>query len=506
MHRLLSLALALLFALPVAGADTDARARRVAPFLDEQTFAVAHLDMTKLDAEALARALVDLGGMPADEATNGKASADRWFTAFAKAGGKELIVVFSLADFPEFPFVLVPLGEGADARALSGLLDILGIPAGPREKVGDVLFAGSTVAHQRLRTRKPVARPELAKAFAAAGDGAVQLALIPPPHLARVIDEMMPLLPKEIGGGSSKVLTHGIQWAALGMAPPPKMALRLTVQSDNAASAKALSEGFVKALKTLSEQKEVVAALPNFEKMAAVLVPKVEQDRVVLTLENQDVRTGVEPLVRRVLIAAARAEATGHVSELAVSLHRYVDAHTRLPAVATFDKAGKPLLSWRVHLLPFMGEEKLYKEFHLDEPWDSDHNKKLVTRMPTLFHGPSRKLNNQGKTAFLAPVGSDTAFTGKAEGRRFPNEFTDGTSNTILLILADDAHAVEWTRPEDLTIDLDKPHTGLGRQLGQFLFALADGSVHLIKPTISKETLKNAFTANDGQSLGSDWD
>jgi hypothetical protein len=501
MHKPLALALALVLALPAAGADP------VAPFLDEQTFAVARLDLAKLDADALSKALVDLGGMPADEAADVKEGADHWLADFRKAGGKEVFVVFSLADFPGAPFLLVPLGEGADAKALAGLLDLPGVPAGPREKVGDnVLFAGSSLARQRLRSLKPAERPELAKALAAAGDGALQVALIPPPHLARVIDEMVPVLPKEAGGGSSRWLTRGVRWAALGIDAPPKMALRLTVQSPDAASAKALGEGISRALKSLGEQKEVIAALPDFGKTAALLAPKVEQDRLVLTLDDKEARTAVAPLVRRALVVGARTPTAERMKEVAHGLHHYVDAHTRLPAVANFDKAGKPLLSWRVHVLPYVGEEKLYKEFHLDEPWDSEHNKKLIEKMPAVFRGPSHKLNGQGKTVILAPVGADTAFTGKTEGRRFPTEFTDGTSNTILLVLADDAHAVEWTKPDDLKIDLDKPDAGLGRQLEQFLVALADGTVRLVKPSVSKQTLRNAFTANDGQVLGADWD
>ena len=49
---------------------------------------------------------------------------------------------------------------------------------------------------------------------------------------------------------------------------------------------------------------------------------------------------------------------------------------------------GKALLSWRVALLPFLEENELYKQFHLDEAWDSDHNKKLLAKMPRVFAPP----------------------------------------------------------------------------------------------------------------------
>jgi len=509
MHKPLAIALTLALALPVAAADGDAgaRARTIAPFLDEQTFAVVRLDLTAVDAAAVLKEFGPFGGIDAAGAKDLQTSADGWLADFKKAGGRDVYLVFSLADTPDFPFLIVPLPDGSDAKALAALFNVhAGLFQGG-EKLGDVVFAGSPVARDRLRSLKPAERPELARALAAVGDGAAQMAIIPPPHLVRVFDEMMPVLPKEVGGGSSKTLTRGVKWAALGLDAPPKMALRLTVQSADAAAARALKGALAKALKALGEQKEVGEALPEFDKIVAPLTPQVEEDRLTLALDDKETRRLLEPLVQHAVRVAARNEYSRHLRDLVIGLINDADLHKgRLWAVANLDKAGKPLLSWRVHLLPYLGEEKLYKEFHLDEPWDSDHNKKLIAKMPSAFRGISPKLNEQGKTVYLAPVGKDLAFTGDAVGRRFPHDFADGTANTILLVEADDARAVEWTKPEDLKIDLDHPSAGLGRQSGGFVFAMADASVHFVKPTISKETLRAAFTVNGGDILGRDWD
>src|SRR5258708_15558867 len=144
-------------------------------------------------------------------------------------------------------------------------------------------------------------------------------------------------------------------------------------------------------------------------------------------------------------------------------------------------RGGKPGLSWGVQLLPYLGEQKVYKEFHLDEPWDSEHNKQLIARMPAVYAGLSPALNAAGKTVFLAPTGKNTCWPGGRKGLQLL-QITDGMSNTILLLVADKAHAVEWTKPDDLTIDPAKPHEGLGRHAGRFLFATADGAVRLVKP------------------------
>ena len=73
-----------------------------------------------------------------------------------------------------------------------------------------------------------------------------------------------------------------------------------------------------------------------------------------------------------------------NLKQIGLAMHNYHDARGRLPAAYTVDKDGKPLLSWRVLILPYTEEAALYKEFHLDEPWDSEHNKNLIARMPAV--------------------------------------------------------------------------------------------------------------------------
>jgi hypothetical protein len=500
------LAVALVLAAPAPAEEFGAaRARTLAPYLDEQTCVVVRLDLTRADADALLQMVTDFGALDPDEVKELMPRFARWLAALRKVGGRELYYVYSFSDTN--PFTLLPLADGADVKALTDLLDDKVTPGAPhREKIGAAVVAADEKTLARLRKLKPADRPELAKAFAAAGDTAVQVIVLPQPHLARLTDEQLPDLPKQLGGGSTKPLTEGVSWAALSLDAPPKLGLRLTVKSPNIDSAKALDGAAAKIVKAMAAQPEVLEALPGFEKIAALWAPTLEGDRLVLSLDDKQSRQVLGPVVRRVVETAARIQAGNNLKQLVLGSVNHADANGgALLAVASFDKAGKPLLSWRVHLLPYLDEEKLYKEFHLDEPWDSDHNKKLLAKMPQVFRGPSRKLNEQGKTVFLAPTGKMTAWPGGPTGLRYPASFTDGTSNTIFLVMADDANAVEWTKPGDLKIDFDKPHTGLGQRGGTFLIGLADGSVRTLKPTISKETLRAAFTPAGGEILGADW-
>src|SRR5207245_1099651 len=147
-----------------------------------------------------------------------------WLAAWTKAGVRELYVVVSLADVPGLPpFVVVPLEGNADAK---GLGEALG-RAKPFqifqfEKIGPALVGGAEKTLARLKNLKPDNRPELVKAFAAAGDTAVQAILVPTNENRRVVEEIMPKLPPELGGGPITIVTRGILWAAVAVDLPPK--------------------------------------------------------------------------------------------------------------------------------------------------------------------------------------------------------------------------------------------------------------------------------------------
>ncbi len=162
-------------------------------------------------------------------------------------------------------------------------------------------------------------------------------------------------------------------------------------------------------------------------------------------------------------------------------------------------KQGKALLSWRVAILPFIGEDQLYKQFKLDEPWDSPHNKKLLGKIPKVFADPTGRARDASATYYQVFVGPHAAFE-KHQFLSFPASFPDGTSNTILIVEA--ANPVPWTKPEDLHFAPDEPVPELGGLFpGIFHAAFADGAVHTISKKIDPVTLKYAIMRDDGQPI-----
>jgi hypothetical protein len=101
--------------------------------------------------------------------------------------------------------------------------------------------------------------------------------------------------------------------------------------------------------------------------------------------------------------------------QIALALHNYHDAVGTFPPPASSSRDGKPLLSWRVLILPYLEQDALYREFHLDEPWDSPHNKRLIDRMPAIY-APVIKKAPRGTTWLQFLVGPGAIF----EQRTFP--------------------------------------------------------------------------------------
>src|SRR5436309_3359439 len=162
MHRISAVALALALAPPVSAADqfdADARARAVAPFVDEQTVGVAHVDLTRIDAGALLARVAEVAKLGAEEIEGPKRELGVWLAALARAGGKEMYVVLSLADLPaQPPLVVVPLGAGADADAIRRELSRVKPFEHLRfETRGRAVVGGTEDTLRRLRALKPSA-------------------------------------------------------------------------------------------------------------------------------------------------------------------------------------------------------------------------------------------------------------------------------------------------------------------------------------------------------------
>src|SRR5262249_7216315 len=237
---------------------------------------------------------------------------------------------------------------------------------------------------------------------------------------------------------------------------------------------------------------------------------------------------------------AERIKSSDNLRKIALALHNYNDTMGRLPPAVVYDKEGRPLYSWRVLLHPFITDDSqlTYANFHLDEPWNSPHNKKCLAEMPEEYALPGKrnsphdyvthyqvidgptaafdsgvrwrreKPSPKGLVAFEAGVGPRKVVAYESQQiSRIPATFIDGTSNTILVAEADEA--VPWTAPQDLDYVPDGPLPKLGglRRSAIFMVAMADGSSRPIdRRKISDKILRAALTASGREGFPpGDW-
>jgi hypothetical protein len=287
------------------------------------------------------------------------------------------------------------------------------------------------------------------------------------------------------------------------------MALRLVVKSQDAQAAAALSAKWTELVRLAGQRKEIRGVVPDFDRAAALLSPKVEGDRLTVAIRDDQGVSTLWNVGGRALIAATegprqaakRGQSTNNLKQTALAMHNYHDANKCFPPHAIYSPEGKPLLSWRVLILPFVEQNKLYEQFHLDEPWDSPHNRALIEKMPPVYRSPASKLREKGRTNYVVAVGPQTVFHGR-QGTPF-KDITDGTSNTIMVVECDDSHAPLWTKPDDLPFDPKNLLRGLGHLFaGGFQVAKCDGSVRFISTTISPDVLRALFTKAGGEPVG----
>ena len=213
-----------------------------------------------------------------------------------------------------------------------------------------------------------------------------------------------------------------------------------------------------------------------------------------------------------ILFAKARQDAGSQLSannmkQIGLAFHNFASVANSFPPQALADKNGNRLLSWRVLLLPYIDQSDLYNKFHLDEPWDSAHNKALIDKMPNVYVSPvagEGKPLKKGHTRYVSPITKNSALGTPGEAMFFQHVL-DGTSNTIWLVEAAPEHSVIWTKPEDMEIDSADPLAKIiSEGTKQFTAGFLDGSVRSISTKTTKDIANALFSVNGGEVIDSD--
>jgi prepilin-type processing-associated H-X9-DG protein len=228
------------------------------------------------------------------------------------------------------------------------------------------------------------------------------------------------------------------------------------------------------------------------------------------------------PAVQNVRGAANRMKSSNNIKQMALAVHNYNDTNNELPG-NSYGPDGKPLLSWRVHLLPYLEQDNLYKQFRLDEPWDSANNIMLLNQMPKIYANPNEP-SATSKTYYRGFSSPGAVFEHRPGTRPMLNKEKNGPgrpglfqpftlasvkdlpNETILIIEAGDP--VEWTKPDDLDASPGKPFPSLGGMKlhrNRIQVGFLDGSVRDIRSDLPETTLRALVTHSGGETIPAGW-
>lgn len=206
--------------------------------------------------------------------------------------------------------------------------------------------------------------------------------------------------------------------------------------------------------------------------------------------------------VKEIALGIRRQKCEDSLRQLAEAVKLYSDKVDKLPPRAKYSKDGKRLLSWRVLMLPFLGQNELdlFRQFHLDEAWDSPHNKPLLAKMPKIFASPGDTTPNPTTTPYQVVAGKGTLFEGTT-GMDL-HDLPKGGDQALMIV--ESGKPVEWTKPDDVEIDPNHALPKFGGAFPDGFYAVScDGKVHFIKNTVDDKTLRALCSCHDCQTV--DW-
>jgi hypothetical protein len=194
-----------------------------------------------------------------------------------------------------------------------------------------------------------------------------------------------------------------------------------------------------------------------------------------------------------VAVAQGRRTWMNNMQSIHLGLEAYQETFKRLPT-DILDAKGKPILSWRMLLLPYIEHGFLHKEFKLNEPWDSPHNLKLAEKIPWIYESPV--FGSSRHQSHICMVRGKDTYLGLN-----PHPFIKASdplrARAIIMVDLDDSQAVTWTKPDQWEYDAHNPFQGLAQKDGDrffpepgFLVVDADGHPRFLPKSTPLETVR----------------
>lgn len=460
-------------------------------YLESTTVAVAQVDLARVDLPATTKFVqANFPDIIDAQSINGiQLVASGLIQSLRSAGVTKVYATLSTLELTQGHVALiVPCSKPAAAREpLDAILALL--PANLGYKVhlnSDSVIVATDPVWNRLSELPKAERRALSLAVDQVANNSVSIVVNVREELR---NEVISVFPERLPTGwpiafSPKAVMEDVATLQFAVQTPPNVRANLSANCSDGNAAIRVS--------ALANQ---VAELTGLSSLKCTAI----ENQARVSSSGDELISLIGSLTKSTKMSAAERQQSNNLKQILVAIHNFHSVYDGFPPRMTVSEKGIPLLSWRVFLLPYIDEQALYNEFHLDEPWDSPTNLKLVDRIPACYQSTQFPELKLGQTLVQAPLQTGFTWNGSENRMLMFKDITDGTSNTICFVVAPRDKGVLWTKPVDLKLGADSLVSNLFGDRESMEVAYFDSSIRGLDRTIKADSLKALMTHAGGE-------
>jgi hypothetical protein len=455
--------------------------------MEHSTILLADIDLDRFDVEATNKWLSQAFGGPqnADAAVMVRGFID----SLKSAGVSHFFVTAATRSmFDGGPVVIVPCNNPTVVQGLATVI-LQSAPKDPAQKVhvGErEVLAGAAKAIDRVVSAEGVERPDLILPLSDDDLLDHNLVIALPEETRRDLIGLWPdrlpeqspvqFSPRSMATDISRIII------ALRLPPEPLMVVRIETPD-------AIAAGRVK---------EVIGKLIALGgEVAAPIDIEVELETVNLRATPDAFAQVAIAIASPARKRASQMMISNTMKQIGLAIHSYYAKEKHLPPLYFADDNGKPLLSGRVALLPYIEQRAMYRSLKLDQAWNSEANMQFSsTLIPTYCYE-----RRDATTTIRFPVYPGSLWHGDGPPKDF-RDVTDGTSFTIAAIDAPESAAIEWANPQPWVLSVDDPMSDVFGDRDSATVVMLDGAVLVLrKSEMTNDKLKAMLTIDGGETI-----
>ena len=197
-----------------------------------------------------------------------------------------------------------------------------------------------------------------------------------------------------------------------------------------------------------------------------------------------------------------------NLQQIAKALNSYAADYGMYPPAVTYDASGQAMHSWRVLILPYLNERRLYDSYDMSKPWNAPENSHVQAQIPAVYVSPANKNIAIGESSYMLITGPGTLFPPKAPPLG-PNAVPDGPANTILVVETNN-RMTSWIEPVDLDMAKLPARIGMlngigGSHANGATAAYVDGQAVFIPSDAAKPVIDGLITPAGGEAVMGSW-